>query len=311
MRIISDCFIADLKNPDGILCPILKKIKRDKTLMLAIRENNINIYYRGGNILKLYETRNGGYKASFDEKYNIYKQNIPVSPIQISSQVDSNDWVNSFPMRKNIMDEYFSRYGKSEREFQQLVVRENNDSTISKESEYFITDIEQTTDEISARFDLAAIRWLSTQRKYGNRCKPVLMEMKYGDKAIEGDASISKHLKDLEAFISNGGLYSNFLKTTESQFNQLDDLGLLRFNKGISNARVILDEKEKPEVVFILANHNPRSTKLHSILKESEVDCYAKSELFDLRFFVASFAGYGLHADCMLTLEEFKKLLKQ
>jgi hypothetical protein len=40
----------------------------------------------------------------------------------------------------------------------------------------------------------------------------------------------------------------------ESQFNQLDELGLLKFNKGTSNAKVKLNADEKPEVIFILVN---------------------------------------------------------
>jgi hypothetical protein len=94
----------------------------------------------------------------------------------------------------------------------------------------------------------------------------------------------------------------------ESQFNQLDELGLLKFTKCTSNAKVKLNVDEKPEVIFILANHNPRSTKLKTILSDPEIDKYAKSQLFDLKFYVASFAGYGLHAKCMLPLVEFLKL---
>ena len=33
------------------------------------------------------------------------------------------------------------------------------------------------------------------------------------------------------------------------------------------------------------------------------------SEYFDLRFFVSQFAGYGLHEKCLVTLEQFRKLL--
>jgi hypothetical protein len=96
----------------------------------------------------------------------------------------------------------------------------------------------------------------------------------------------------------------------ESQFNQLDELGLLRFKHSSNGTKVKLVANGKPEVIFILANHNPRSTKLSSILDHPEVVRYEQTQRFDLRFFVSSFAGYGLHADCMLTLTQFRKLLK-
>ena len=307
MRKLSAKFMGDLVDSDGVLHPILTRVKKDHTLMLAIRENFINIYYRGGNILKIMEHNKGSYQASFDDRYNKSGLLIPDSPSEINNQNDSRSWIDSFPSRKNIMDEYFSTYGKAEREFQQLIARENNNSTISNESEYFVSDIEVT--EPYARFDIMAIRWLAAQRKNGSNCKAALIEMKYGDSALTGSAGLLKHLKDMEKLISNKDRYSKLLETMESQFNQLDELGLLKFNKGTSNAKVKLNPDEIPEVIFVIANHNPRSPKLKTILRDPEIDKYAQSQLFDLKFYVASFAGYGLHAKCMFPLVEFLKLL--
>jgi hypothetical protein len=281
--------------------------------MLAIRENFINIYYRGGNIFNIKEHNKGFYQASFDEQYNKSGLLIPDSPTEINHQNDARSWIDSFPSRKNIMDEYFSTYGKAEREFQQLIARENNNSTISNESEYFVSDIESSirfsNTEPYARFDIMAIRWLAAQRKNGSNCKVALIEMKYGDGALGGSAGLLKHLKDMDKLISNKDSYAKLLQTMDSQFNQLDELGLLKFNKSTSNAKVKLNANEKPEVIFILANHNPRSSKLKTFLSDPEIDKYAQSQLFDLKFYVASFAGYGLHAKCMLPLVEFRKLL--
>ena len=307
MRKLSAKFMGDLVDSDGVLHPILTRVKKDHTLMLAIRENFINIYYRGGNILKIMEHSKGSYQASFDDRYNKSGLLIPDSPSEINNQNDSRSWIDSFPSRKNIMDEYFSTYGKAEREFQQLIARENNNSTISNESEYFVSDIEVA--EPYARFDIMAIRWLAAQRKNGSNCKAALIEMKYGDSALTGNAGLLKHLKDMEKLISNKDRYSKLLETMESQFNQLDELGLLKFNKGTSNAKVKLNPDEIPEVIFVIANHNPRSPKLKTILRDPEIDKYAQSQLFDLKFYVASFAGYGLHAKCMFPLVEFLKLL--
>jgi len=299
----------DLLKPEGLLYPIRAKIIKDQTLMLAIRDHYINIYYRGGNILKVMEHSKGFYRTSFDDQYNMSKQNFSDSLADITTQDDAEKLVASFPNRKNIMDEYFSIYGKAEREFQQLVVRENNYSSFSNESEYFISDIEVTDPNPGARFDMMAIRWLASKRKSGSNCKAALTEMKYGDGALGGSAGLLKHLKDIDTLISNIDRYTKLLLTMETQFNQLDQLGLLNFNKGKSEARVKLDANDKPEVIFILANHNPRSPKLKTILSEPEFNIYEKSPVFDLRFFIASFSGYGLHSKCMLPLAEFRKLL--
>ncbi|MDG6221873.1 MAG: hypothetical protein QCH99_01260 [Candidatus Bathyarchaeota archaeon] len=306
MRILSKTFVNDLLKPEGILHPILTRIKKDQTLMLAIRKNYINIYYRGGNILKITEHPEGVYQTFFDNQYNKTEKNIPNSPDIIISQDDSQKWVVSFSERKNIMDEYFSAYGKAEREFQQLLARENNYSSISNETEYFIPDIEAA--DPLGRFDIMAIRWLAKDRKYGSKCTTALIEMKYSDSALGGRAGLLKHLKDMDTFISDKEKYRKRLQTMESQFNQLDELELLKFNKGRSNAKVKLNVNDKPEVIFILANHNPRSSKLKKILFDPEIKKYEQSELFDLKFYVACFAGYGLHANCMFTLAQILQL---
>ena len=307
MRGLSRGFMNDLLKPEGRLNPILERVKKDHTLMLAIRDGYVNIYYRGGNILRVTE-QDDFYQTFFDVQYGL-GQEVADSEVDVSNQGDAQKLVAVLPDRKVIMDEYFAAKGKTEREFQQLVARENNYSSISNETEYFISDIEVTVPYL-ARFDVVAVHWPAKYRKYGSKCRVALMEMKYGDGSLRGDAGLLKHLKDMDAFVSDREQYANLLLTMERQFNQLDELGLINFNKGTSNAKVKLNPNDKPEVIFILANHNPRSSILKKILRDPELEGYAQSKLFDLRFYVASFAGYGLHTDCMRTLVEFQNLSK-
>lgn len=309
MRVLSAQFMDALANPAGVLHPILARVKMDNTLMLAIRANYINIYYRGGNLLRVAEHNRGAYRAFFDQHYNRTGHASPDLPVVIASVDDARKWVDAFPILKNFMDEYLYTYSKPEREAQQLVARENNYSSISNESEYFVSDIEFADSNLGARFDILAIRWRATQRTNGSSCRVALFEMKYGDDALGGTAGLIKHLQDIDALIGEPARYAKLLLTMEGQFNQLDQLGLLNFTRSKRGTTVKLDVNEKPEVVFILANHNPRSTKLRTLLSLPEMDAYAESQRFDLRFYVARFAGYGLHAKCMLSLSEFRQLV--
>ena len=95
----------------------------------------------------------------------------------------------------------------------------------------------------------------------------------------------------------------------EEQFNQLDKLELLQFNRCSNGTKVKLNADDKPEVILILANYNPRSSKLPTIIQSPEIDSYAQSPIFDLKFYVSTFAGYGMHSDCMLSLDQFRNLL--
>ncbi len=309
MRGLDPDFVTALADKDRLLSPVLERVKQDHTLMLAIRKNYINIYYRGGNLLRVAFNGENSYTAFFDPNYSINGKVELDLPSQIQSIDDAKGWVRSFSHLKEIMDMYFAGKSKSEREFQQLVARENNFSTISNESEYFFSDIEFADSELGARFDLLAIRWLASQRKNGANCRAAFVEMKYGDGALGGTSGLVKHLDDITNLVSNEESYPHVLQTMESQFNQLDQLGLMSFNRAACMKKIKIDREQKPEVIILLANHNPRSTKLSSILNDEQIEKYAESTNFDLKFFVASFSGYAFHADCMKPLSEFRRLL--
>ena len=310
-RSLSDGFMNDLKK--SVLYPLLERVQQDHTLMLAIRKNCINIYYRGGNILRVKAKSDGSYSAFFDEKYNqSINSPIPQLPNIIRNQKDSEKWVGALQNLKLIMDSYFSTVkSELEREFQQLIARENNFSSKKRKSGYgyYIADIEFNTGiefedkTLSARFDILAVQRLVKQRKF----RPALIEMKYGDDSLNNDSGIIKHLEDLDKFIKNEKKYNALLETMESQFCQLKELGLMEEDSDRADIKITKDEK--PEVICILANHNPRSPILRDqILKNQEIDRFANSLNYDLKFFVSSFAGFSLHPSCMFSLNEFKEL---
>src|SRR6056297_1124867 len=122
-RKLSQKFIADLKS--GQLKEILEFVKSDHTLDIEIRENYINIYYRGGNILKI-EEKNNGYEYSFDDNYADKKSKVKISNKSIINKyLEQKQWYDYFAYAKQAMNQYFSVKSNLEREFQQLVVREN------------------------------------------------------------------------------------------------------------------------------------------------------------------------------------------
>ena len=61
-------FLNALKEDSG-LQNLLNYVKRDNSLDLEIRKDNINIYYRGGNALQVTETTKGKYHFHFDTNY--------------------------------------------------------------------------------------------------------------------------------------------------------------------------------------------------------------------------------------------------
>ncbi len=306
MRGLSISFLDSLKS--GLLHPILNRIKNDDTLMLSIRKGYINIYYRGGNILKITERPNSFY-FHFDKKYDLSNGHEVFNSLTLQETInDSNQvekWVAAFASLKELMDFWLNKNPKLEREFQQLVERENNMSSISNETEYFISDIELAYSKLGARFDMTAIKWTANSRRNSRNCKPTFIEMKYGDAALSGKAGLIKHIRDIHEFLSNKKNYEIILEVMSIQFNQLDELGLLKFKHSRNNTKMKISISEKPEFIFLFANHNPRSTKLKTILLDPEFTKYIDPGLFDLLFYVNSDAGYGLHNKNMLTYQEY------
>ncbi|MCY3628034.1 MAG: hypothetical protein OXG88_10395, partial [Gammaproteobacteria bacterium] len=96
-----------------------------------------------------------------------------------------------------------------------------------------------------------------------------------------------------------------------SQFCQLNELGLMNYKKNFKSTDIGIAENVPPEVIFILANHKPDSKILKKILNNKEIDEFANSSKYDLRFFVSCFAGYSLKPECMFSLNEFRKLESQ
>jgi hypothetical protein len=319
-RAISPKFFADLET--GILASLPKKVQRDDTLMLALRGNYINIYYRGGSILKLTERKSGGYDVCFDTDYSKGTALALPQPSCITKPEHCDTWVAALPALKEVMNHYFSDKRKAEREFQQLVAWENNRSVISSDTEYFITDIEYavTLDGRPMRADMLGLKWPAGKRSGSGECTPVIIEMKYGIKAFKGSSTAGKkgsgikdHFDDICSFFGVDGnedkskvkkREADFKKMIALQFQQLWKLKLIRFDesRAFKEAKGLPKITGKPEVVFLLANNNPRSTALGTAIRSIPDSQIEKAEPhFDLRFFAASFAGYGMHDACMLT----------
>ena len=125
-RAISKEFMEDLK--DGYLTPLLERVKKDDTLCLELRGDYINIYYRGGALYVIKkDLGDHNYQILYNEDYNkdINVESKSASYVVIPTVEQA---VEEVPIHKQTMDFYFSRHPKLEREFQQLILRENNNS---------------------------------------------------------------------------------------------------------------------------------------------------------------------------------------
>jgi hypothetical protein len=336
LREISPEFMEQLATASGILRPIFDRVQKDDTLSLEVRDGYVDIYYRGGRLLGLHEVTNGRrYRAEFDEGYlppvADPHMDLPPGPADVIENAEgAGKWVRAFAAHKQIMDLHFFEHAKIEREYQQAVVRDNNRHKWGDESDYIVLDIEYTQSAKSAggqargraqfRFDMIGLHWSTADRRGGRaRVTPVIIEMKVGDAAIRsrpkrgtGDLTpgLRKHVDDIEQFLGSGevdGPSARFEQLRRELLGILrtkQQLGLKSLPKAWHTERMkslsIGDIGDRPEVVFFLANHNPRSDALKKELAEIDVGTHADYKVAWVRY-----AGYALFEEGMVPLDEF------
>ena len=300
MRKLDRDFLKDLKK--GQLKDLLNYVKSDNTLDLEIRENYINIYYRGSNILKVTKD-NSSYSFSFDCNYLKYTSFIQET---IDNYQEKKEWNSYFPIIKQAMDFYFSKHSKEEREFQQLVVRENNYSSISNSTDYFIIDIEYDNHD-NSRFDLIAIEWpsVSSIRKLQKNFKPklVIIEMKYGDSALADKSGMKDHYNDFKSFISNAKAVSEFKIEMLTLFEQKRELGLIPCLNISNNSNEIKSFTEQIELLFLIANHDPAKSRFQTELMTLSDN--------SIKFITSNFMGYGFYNQNTYNLKQFLSRFKK
>jgi len=279
---------------EGKLKSFLDFVQNDHTLDLEIRDNYINIYYRGGNLVKIEQDKNGEYNTSFEENY--FDENVK------KNKEGKKITVNDFPEMKQAMDKYLITHSKLEREFQQLIVRENNYSSNAISTDYYIADIEYAVE--NSRSDMIAVKLESDKiirRRKAENLDLAIIEVKYGDDALEKDSGIIGHLKK-----ANDINIEILRKDMIECLKQKRELGL--FGKNPSLKKDIESFKSEIDFIFILINHDPEKSKLKEEIYKIEPKDYPK---FKIKFAVSNFMGYGLYENNIYSLEEFIKKFEE
>ncbi len=300
----SICIIDALK--EGLLGCFRERVIRDHTLDMEIRREDIRIYYRGGRILYI-TAATEGYKVDFDKNYFI-KNEFVLPNGKVKNENDANEWVVTIPKLKQAMDLWLCHNPKEEREFQQLVVRENNYSSIAKGTDYFICDIEYVHNKNKSgqnpRFDLIAAHWPSTPaaRKDNTKVGLAIIEIKYGEGAIGGAAGILKHIEDYEMFIKNNDMLRKFKDEMENAFNNKRKLGLIDSCK----KDIMSFNNEAPDLILMFANHDPATKALKDAI--NKVRSEKPNTIDKIKFATANYFGCGLYDNAIYALNDFEKL---
>jgi len=282
-RQISPNFLDEFLN--GSLKYILDYVHKDDTLDMELRGKEVTIYYRGGKLFSIKEDKDVYKLLRLDKKYT-KPLNEPVP--------DINNIEDYIQKAKHIMDVWFVRNRKWERELQQQIIIENNYSPTAKDTDYFILDIEYKD---TGRADIVALRWNSTRKDHKSlNTKLTIFELKQGYGSIGGDSSIVKHYNDFITFTSDPKKVANFKDDMIKVFAQKRKLGLIPYlDKNLKN-KEIQDVGKEIDFIVILANYKSASTQL------SKTDI---KQLNGCKFMFANGMGYGLFSKNIVDLNGF------
>lgn len=175
MRGLSASFMSDLKQ-GGWLSRLTEAIKCDTDLLLEIRDNYLNDYFKGQSLLKLDRSLDNAYSLEIHRKFRV--RSIEGMDF-FRTAADVQTFVEALPAIKQRVVVHRAEKGGNEIEWEQLLIRANNDEP-RLNTEYFIIDRQSVVPGASARFDLSAIFWSREHRRRGNEVPPVLLEVKYG-----------------------------------------------------------------------------------------------------------------------------------
>lgn len=269
-RILKDDFEMALR--EGSLAPLLAAVSCDRDLLLEIRENYFNIYFKGQSLLCLKKVQDK-FKSIVDEKFLMGLPELQGGPCFVAE-----DFARAIPkIKENILR---LGPGGSEIEYEQLIVRANNGEA-RLNTEYYVIDRQVAAADGKGRFDLLGFVWPGKNRAKNRSASLALLEVKYG---LGPDI---KHLhlqlsKYYEALCANPKAFDDLAEEAELLFRQKLRLGLVC---GTPEQLTALQEiricRDPEDVRFgiVLVDYNPASKaldleKLASLPFSGQIDIF-------------------------------------
>lgn len=235
-------FVHDLK--EAHLKPIYDLLT-DPKLCLEIRGNYINIYYQGGNALKISKIK-AGYRFDFDEKYCIGSASRLKQPIVNALKSNEPQRIQTiFPMILESMDTYFRIHPKLERDIQHDLITGSHQGLNIVDIEYRDPGHSPHT----CRIDMLGVV------KVDKRYRLVIIENKQGTKSIGGSSGIKKHYDDFVRLINDPIAFSRLKDSVTKIIHNKYELGTLDF-------RLNFEDLIDTEILFIIVDYNFRSDSI-------------------------------------------------
>ena len=257
MRGLDDNFVNDLL--DGSLRQIWQTVKSNKLLKLEIRDNYINIYYKGGNALKITKLLKG-YSFKFDTKYCIGSASEHKQTITEAIKLKEPDKIHEFfPMILQSMNTYFEVYPKLERNIQHELIAGSHQGLCVVDIEY--RDPGHTPH--TCRIDMIGV--VKVDKGY----RLVIIENKQGEKSINGSSGIKKHYNDFVNLINDPDAFSRLKNSVIQIINNKKHLKL-------SDIELKYDDLIETEILFVIFGVDQNNESIKNVIASIKQSLPAK-----------------------------------
>ena len=255
VRGISDDFVADLTV--GRLNPFLHEALINPDICLEIRKNYINLYYKGGNALKISlagQRTNKHYVFEFDEKYCKNKDNddnyVYIRKLNEHGRTNGQAFIEAFPKILSEMDSWFECHPKAERDFQHKLIKKNRKAPAIIDIEYGTRPIINGKPHLR-KLDMIGL--MPVDKKH----ILIIFENKFGEGSVSGTSGIKSHYEDFVAILKNPELKAAMIESAAKVMEN-------KYYLGLSDFYVSSHDITDVEVLFLFADYNPRSSTLRS-----------------------------------------------
>lgn len=320
-RELSSKFMNDL-HENGPMYPFLEFVRKDTSLDMQIRSDEVHIYYRGIALL-IVRLRAGKYDMLFNQNYLTKSYHVEMPSVDNTLMNDPERWVGIFAELKTCIDVYLSCNEKTVysceeqvvvKDFLQTAMRENNYSAVAPRTDYHITDIDcQSSFSTGAvvRFDMLGL-YLPTA--IGAEIEPdpalAIFSMRFGAMNLIGPYGVIPFLEKMYKLVEGTHAMTELAAEVENVFYQRKQLLLPGSQVGDKNGLSSIVGR-KPHLVINLANQEPQGAHLRELMDSKQLRSVVGllSDAVEVKFVHARMTGYGIYRKCLYSIEEVGKVL--
>lgn len=205
---------------------LLERVCNDPACCVEVRHNYLNCYYRGGSLFRMtFKPKSKALEFKFDPKYFALKHSPCAAAETLKAwnatgPSDPKEWMDRLENLKQVMDAWLSEHPKAERETQQEIVKGN---TFAR-GKYQVIDIELAIPKHQefGRMDMIAVR------REGEQYVPVIVELKHGTGAFNGESGIRDHYQKMTGFLDHEGGDKYLVEVIRRIWAAKLELGLLK-----------------------------------------------------------------------------------